>query len=41
MYSNIKFYEKENELYEIHFPVRLGGLKVGKRPGENWNTSDF
>ena len=26
---------------KIHFPVRLGGLKGGKCPGENSNTSDI
>ena len=40
MYSNVKSYEKENELYEIHFPVRLGGFKGVYGPGENSNTSD-
>ena len=41
MYSNIKFYEKGNEQYKIHFPVRLGDLKEVSIPGENSNTSDF
>ena len=35
MYSNLKFYEKENEL------VRLGGLKEVNTPGEKINTFDF
>ena len=30
MYSNVKFYKKENEQCEIHFPVWLGDLKGGK-----------
>ena len=41
MYSNVKFYEKDNKLDEIHFPVRLGGLKRINSPGENSSTSDF
>ena len=41
MYSNVKFYEKDNEQHEIHFSVRFGGLKVGKHAGEYLNTSDF
>ena len=39
MYSNVKFYEKE-ELHEIHFPGQLGGLKGVNSPGENTNTFD-
>ena len=27
MNSNVRFYEKDNELHEIYFPVQLGGLK--------------
>ena len=41
MYSNIKFYEKNNELNEIHLSVRLGGLKGVNVPLENFNTSAF
>ena len=37
MYSYVKFYEKDNELHEIHFLVWLGGIT----PGEISNTSDF
>ena len=32
MYSNVKFYEKDNELHEVHFPVRLGGLQGKNTP---------
>ena len=39
MYSNVKFYEIDNELHETHFPVRLGGLKRVNALGENLNTS--
>ena len=38
MYSNVKFYKKDNELREIHFPLLLGGLKEVNDPGENSKT---
>ena len=41
MYSNEKFYKKDNKLHEIHFLAQLGGLKRGKNPVENSNTTDF
>ena len=41
MYSYEKFYKKDYELLEIHFPVRLGGLKGVHAPGENSNILDF
>ena len=41
MCSNVKFYEEDNELHEIHFPVWLGVLKEVKVICENSNTSDF
>ena len=41
MYSNIEFYEKDNDLPEIHFHVWSGSFKYVNAPGENWNTSDF
>ena len=41
MYSNVKFYEKDNELPEIHFTVKLGSLKGVNTSSENSNTSDF
>ena len=41
MHSNVKFYEKDNELQEIHFPVWLGGLNYSTASGENSNNSDF
>ena len=41
MYSNVKFYEKDNEQHEINFPIRLGVLKGVNDPGENSNTSDL
>ena len=41
MYSNVTYYEKDNELHEIHFPVGLGGLMGVNAPGETSNTSDF
>ena len=41
MYSNVKFYEKDNELPKIQFPTRLGGLKGVIILGENSNISDF
>ena len=41
MFSTVKFYEKEKELHEIPFPLRLGGLKGVNATGENSNTSDF
>ena len=41
MYSNVKFYEKDNEVHEIYFLVRLGGLKDINVASENSNTSDF
>ena len=38
----MKFFEKENGLNEIYFPVQLGGgLKGINVPSENSNTSDF
>ena len=30
MYSYVKFYEKDNDLYEIYFQVGLGGFKGSK-----------
>ena len=36
-----KFYEKDNELNEIHFPVQLGSWRQIKIPSENSDTSDF
>ena len=41
MYPNVKFYKKDNELHEIHFPVQLGGLKGVNAPVKNSDTSDF
>ena len=41
MYSNVKFFEKDNKLHEIHFPVQLGGVKRVNIPSENSNTSDL
>ncbi len=41
MYYNVKFYEKDNELCEIHFTVWLEGLKGINAPGKKYNTSDF
>ena len=41
IYSDVNFYEKENELYEIYFPVWLGEFKGGKCPCENLNISNF
>ena len=41
MYSNIKFYKKDNELQEIYFPVQLAGLKRVNGQGENSGTYDF
>ena len=35
MYSNVKFYKKDNELHEVHFPVRFGRLKGVKASGKN------
>ena len=35
MYSKVKSFEKDNELYKIHFPVQLGDLKGVNVPGEN------
>ena len=32
MYSTVKFYEKDNELHEIPFPVRLGVFKEVNTP---------
>ena len=32
---------KDNEQHEIHFPIRLGALKVVNNSDENSNTSDF
>ena len=34
MNSNVKFYEKDDELYWIHFPVRLEVLKEVNVLGE-------
>ena len=36
-----KFSEKDNELHEIHLPVRLVGLKGWNAPDENSNMSDY
>ena len=41
MYSNVTFYKKNNGLHEIHFPVRLGGLKGVNASGDNSDTSYF
>ena len=41
MYSYVKFYKKDSELHEIHFPLRFGGLKGVNTPGEKSNNSDF
>ena len=41
MYHNVKFYEKDNELHEIHLPVRLGRLEGIIGPGVYSNISDF
>ena len=41
MYSNAKFYVKDNELHEIQFPVWLGGLNEENAVGENSNSSDL
>ena len=41
MYSNEKFYKIDNELNEIHFPVRLGGFTGVNAPGEYPNNSDL
>ena len=41
MYCYVKFYEKDNELKEIHFPVQLRVLEEVNALGENSNTYDF
>ena len=41
MYSNVKFYEKDNKLHEIYFAVLLENLKRANNPNENANTSNF
>ena len=41
MYSSVKFYEKVNELQEIHFPLRLEGVKGVNALVENSNISHF
>ena len=41
MYSDVSFYEKDNEQHEIHFPVQLGRLKVVNSLGEYSNISSF
>ena len=39
--SNVKVYEKDNEVHKIHFPMLLGGLTVVNAPGENLDISGF
>ena len=41
MYSNVKFYQKDNDVHKIHFPVHLEGLMGVNAPYENSNTSNF
>ena len=42
MYSKVTFYEKDNGLHEIHFPLQLrSGLNGVNAPGENSNITDF
>ena len=41
MSYKVIFYEKDNELSEINFPVLLGVFKEGKCPQWKSNISDF